>query len=367
MNGDFTGPASKVVRSFLWWLPGAAVGAWAAAAVSWHPTPVDAALPFIVVVVTAVAAVTHPGVQLAVPLLLGGAIALADERQRLLWFGVVAGVAFGSAILWSAGDRVHGGPVRARSAAVVLTAGAVLLLRWIPLEEVLVGREVVILLLALLIVVLLGSTPLAMAVAVAAALFTTAVPLRTLIFPIGVTVIAAVARILGAHRLRFPVVSASAVALMLAFLAWSGALARALPVMLRGGPPSLERVPLHIALGPGTMAEVDVPPEGRAVIISGANVPRLKRGTVLGTIEPGAIVVRVGDVADWGMLRREHYYSSRNPLPRRPGGLIRGYGQTAFIDASGRIPVSPGRVTVRADPRLPAEAALQIDAIELAR
>jgi hypothetical protein len=156
-------------------------------------------------------------------------------------------------------------------------------------------------------------------------------------------------------------------ALPLTFFAWSGAFARALPIMLRGGPPRLERVPVRIALAAGQSTDVDLPPGARGLILSGANVPRLERGAVLGTIEPGHIVVRIGDVADWGSLRRDHYYASRNPLPRRPGGLVRGYGQTAWIDASGRIAVKPGRVIVTADPKLPPQASLQIDAIEMRR
>ena len=151
------------------------------------------------------------------------------------------------------------------------------------------------------------------------------------------------------------------------FFAWSGAFARALPVMLRGGPPRLERVPVRIALAAGQSAEVDVPRDGRGVILSGANVPKLRRGTIVGTVEPGHIVVRIGDVADWGVLCRDHYYASRNPLPRRPGGILRGYGHTAWIDAFGPIAVRPGTVVVTADRNLPWGASLQIDAIEVAR
>lgn len=339
------------------WVVAAVVFVAAAVVVARTDTPIDEALPFVVLVITAIAAVTRPAAQLSIPLLLGGSIALPDERQRLLWFGLVVAAAFAVSIHAVAG----------RAQAVTVTVAAVLLLRWIPLEEVMPGRELMILALAAATVLILGSTPAAIAVATVAALFTPAVPLRTLLMPAAVLVLAMLVRVARLHRVRLNIVGAGLVAVMMTFFAWSGALARALPLMLRGGPPELQRVPVNIALPPGAAAEVDIPPGARGLILSGANVPRLKRGTVMGRIQPGDIVVRIGDVADWGVLRREHYYNSLNPLPPRPGGIIRGYGQTAWIDASGRIAVPPGRVVVTADPALPPRASLQIDAIELSR
>ena len=333
-----------------------------------HPTPVDEALPFIVVIMTVMAAVTHPAIQLSVPMLLLGEMAFPNEGLRLLWFGVVVAISFATAVQWSAGDLARAGHQESsRMAPLVITLAAILLLRWIPLEAVMYGREILILAFAAATVLVLGSTPVAVAVAVGAALFTPAVPLRTLLVPTLVFVFSVIVRAVGASRIRLPTAAATALALPMMFFAWSGAFSRALPVMLRGGPPRLERVPVRIALAAGQSAEVDVPPGGRGLILSGANVPGLGRGAVLGTIEPGHIVVRIGDVADWGVLRRDHYYASRNPLPRRPGGLLRGYGQTAWIDASGRIAVRPGRLTVTAARELPAQASLQIDAIEMAR
>ncbi len=395
------------------WAVAAAASAWAAALIVRHPTPIDGALPFIVVVMTVVAAVTHPAIQLSVPLLLLGEIVFPDEHLRLLWFGIVLAVSFAGAVQWSAGDATRedqwsaGDPARVRHEAqtsrahagevarapLIIAIAAILLLRWIPLEPVLFGREIFILVVAAATVMILGRTPVAIAVAVAAALFTPAVPLRTLIVPIGVLVLSIGARLLAefwildfgfwiekqnpkskiqnpksvASQVVLSTIGALAVALPMMFFAWSGAFARALPVMLRGGPPRIERVPVRIALAAGQSAEVDVPREGRGVILSGANVPKLRRGTIVGTVEPGHIVVRIGDVADWGVLRRDHYYASRNPLPRRPGGILRGWGQTAWIDASGRIAVRPGTVVVTADRGLPSGASLQIDAIELAR
>ena len=336
----------------------AAIGSAAAAMlVARHATPIDDALPFIALVVTVVAAASHPVVQLAVPLLLLGEIVIVDERLRLFWFGVVLAAAFAAAML----------SARARSAAIAIAVAAVLLLRWIPFSEVLPGREIAIVALAAGTVFVLGATPLAIAVAVIAALFTPAVPLRTLLIPLAVLLIATTSRLFGTSRLRLPATASFAVAVVMAFFAWSGAFARAFPFMLRGGPPLMHRVPVSIALEPGQSAQLEVPAGARGLILSGANVPRLREGVILGRIDPGGQVIRIGDIADWGALRREHYYRSRNPLPRRPGGRLRGYGQTSWIDASGRIAVEPGLVTVTADRALPSDARLQIDAIELAQ
>ncbi|HET7707692.1 MAG TPA: hypothetical protein VFM36_16515 [Thermoanaerobaculia bacterium] len=352
------------------WAVAVAVSAWAAALIVRHPTPIDGALPFIVIVMTVVAAVTHSAILLSVPLLLLGEIVFPDEPLRLLWFGIVLAVSFAAAV-WIRENQGTGSrgdaETRGSISPVIITIAAILLLRWIPLEPVLIGREVFLLAVAATTVMVLGSTPIAITVAVAAALFTPAVPMRTLIVPIGVLMLSVAARMFGSSRVALPTVAAALLALPMLFFAWSGAFARALPVMLRGGPPRLERVPVRIALAAGQSAEVDVPRDGRGVILSGANVPKLRRGTIVGTVEPGHIVVRIGDVADWGVLRRDHYYASRNPLPRRPGGILRGYGHTAWIDASGRIAVRPGTVVVTADRNLPSGASLQIDAIELAR
>jgi hypothetical protein len=343
----------------------AALSAAGAALVARHSTPVDAALPFIVVVITAVASVTHPSLQLAVPLLIGGEMAIAGEQQRLLWFGVVVACAFASAAFAQQRAAAAGRATPRTPAPFLIATAAILLLRWIPISEVSPGRETALILSANAIVFVLGGTPLSIAAGVAAALFTPAYPLRTLGIAAGVLAVAALARLAGAAKLKMAAVPATALAVMLLFFAWSGAFARALPLMLRGGPPLLERERVQIALAAGQWAEVDVPPNGRALILSGANVPRLKRGTPMGSIEPGSVTVAIGDVADWGFLRREHYFNARNPLPRRPGGLLRGYGQTAWIDASGRLPVRPGRVRVTADRNLPPGAMLQIDAIEI--
>ena len=361
-----------MIRFAATWTAAALLSAIAAAVVAIRPTPIDAALPLIVVLLTAVAAVSHPMVQLSVPILIGTEIAVADEKQRLILFGFVAAIALGAAVV-SAKKCGHD-PRDSRcphclcrvANPYVVTIAAIVLLRWIPISEVSIGRETAILAIAGATVFVLRGAPASIAIAVAAALFTPAFPLRTLAIPVGVLALAALARLAGATRPALVVPSAALLATMLIFFPWSGAFARALPIMLRGGPPEAPRIPLEIALAAGESAEVDIPANGRSLILSGANVPRLREGTVVGSIEPGNRSVRIGDVADWGFLRREHYYGARNPLPRRPGGLVRGYGQTSWIDGAGRVEVRPGRVVVTADRTLPSRATLQIVAIELA-
>jgi hypothetical protein len=86
----------------------------------------------------------------------------------------------------------------------------------------------------------------------------------------------------------------------------------------------------------------------------------------LGRIEPGGRIVRIGDAADWGYMRREQFYGARNPLPRDAAGKIRGYGYAAWVDGAGRIPLPPNARTIRvtADASLPADAALQVESFE---
>ena len=112
------------------------------------------------------------------------------------------------------------------------------------------------------------------------------------------------------------------------------------------------------------VAPLDVPPDARAVILSAANVSRLKPGTVVGSINNAPL--RIGDVADWGFLRREHHHASRNRIPNNPAGEVRDYGHAAWIDGAARFPVR-GSVVVTASRALPANARLQIESFELVK
>ncbi len=218
----------------------AAISARACGVVAQYGTPVDDALPLIAVIITAVAAVTHPAVQLAVPLLIAGEIAVADERWRLLWFGLVLAIAFAFE------------PQRHREhRALVKTIAAILLLRWIPLHDVMPVRELILIALALSIVALLQWTTIGIAIAAGVALFTPAIPLRTFAFPVAVLTVLIVLRIAAMPRLRAEWLGSTALAVMLLFFAWSGVVARALPLALRGLPVTTPRVDVRMALAPG--------------------------------------------------------------------------------------------------------------------
>ncbi|HVR38589.1 MAG TPA: hypothetical protein VMU84_05800, partial [Thermoanaerobaculia bacterium] len=165
-------------------------------------------------------------------------------------------------------------------------------------------------------------------------------------------------------RFRAALPSTIAVAFVIIFFAWSGIVARALPYFLRPARPTLPRLTIAQALAPSQSVVLDVPDGVHSLIVSGANVPRLKRGTLLGTLD--ARPIRIGDVSDWGYTRREFFYGTHNPLPRDAAGKIRGYGYDAWIDGAGRIPLPRGarRIRVTAAATLPRDASLQVEAFE---
>jgi hypothetical protein len=90
-------------------------------------------------------------------------------------------------------------------------------------------------------------------------------------------------------------------------------------------------------------------------------------GGIVGSIDSGSAHrdLRIGDVADFGFLRREQFFFSRNTVPRQPTDDIRGYGQTAWLHGAGRVTVPPApelRITAARD--LPPAARLQIESVD---
>src|SRR5262249_51516500 len=102
-----------------------------------------------------------------------------------------------------------------------------------------------------------------------------------------------------------------------------------------------------------------------------ANAADLPPGRAVGFIDADQCTraVRIGDVADFGFTRRQHFFAARNPLPRISRGDIRGYGATAWLHGAGVIGVAcrgPIRMLrFRAADDLPPAARLQIESIEL--
>jgi hypothetical protein len=347
----------------LQWIIAAAASAYACHFAVTHATPIDHALPFIAVVVVFVAwAFDELAVLVCVPVLVGAEIGVGDEGMRLVVMGVV--VAAGLLSCWVPKFLATQQPSNSATALVI---AALLLLRWIPTPEHIL-RELALIAIALATCWVLGRTPFAVMVAVIAALVTPAIPLRTLALPLLVLFVATLARLFGMPRLRLALPSVIVLAFALMFFAWSGLVARAFPYFLKTPHPIAEKYTVNAALAASQSATLSVPDGARALIVSGANVPRLRRGALLGRIEPGNIAVRVGDAADWGYLRREHFYGSRNPLPLDPAGKVRGYGYDAWIDGAGRVALPHARmIRVTADAALPPGASLQVEGFELVR
>src|SRR6185295_16627471 len=158
-------------------------------------------------------------------------------------------------------------------------------------------------------------------IAILAAFFTPAIPLRTVALPYLAAIVAPLFR-----RERADVLAAAVIAALVALFPWSGVVARGLPFVLRRTKDEKPRMEIRVSLAPSRSFDVWIEPPAESLILSGANVSRLPRGTILGWIEPGHVALRLGDLADWGYMRRPHFYSSRNGVPRNPAGKIRDYG-----------------------------------------
>jgi hypothetical protein len=341
------------------WLIAAALSAYACHLAVVHPTPIDRALPFIGAVVTLA------GAPIAVPVLIVCEIAIVSEVPRLLAFGIV----IAAGLIWSVEAAALGR--RKKTAAeggrlYTIAIAAVLLLRWIPFEQVHVGRELFLLACAAAIVWLLRGTPFAVVTAVVVCLITPAVPMRTLAIPLAVVFGLALVRFFHMPRIALTVPSLFVLAWILTFFAWSGVVARAFPYFTRvaGGEP--RRHVVNAALAPSRSVVIDVPHDAAALIVSGANVAHLRRGAPLGVIEPGRIPIRVGDGADWGYMRRDFFYGGHNPLPRVPAGTLREYGYVAWVDGAGLVDLPRAKtIRVTADASLPANASLQVEGFAL--
>jgi hypothetical protein len=364
------------------WLVTAIIAATACQLAVHHATPIDRALPFIAVIVTAIAARSYPSLMMGVPLLIAAEIAIPDERTRLLGFGVVVAAVFAIALHPSSafgtfsprgGEKAtqsHPSPLRrgekvpqADEGSLSLAIAAILLLRWIPFSEVRLGRELFLLAIGALIVLVLERTPFAVAIAVLTVLVTPAIPMRTLLLPIAVLLVAILAKLFGMPKVRLALPSTIAVAFVLLFFAWSGVVARAFPYFLQRAKPDFVRT-MVAALPANESLTLEVPPGAKSLVVSGANVAKMPRGTPLGRVD--SHVIRIGDAADWGYLRREHFYGTRNPLPRDPAGRLRDYGYAAWVDGAGRVPLPPRARVIRitADAGLPSGASLQVEGFE---
>lgn len=336
------------------WIVAVAISAVACALVAPAATPIDRALPVIGAALTLAAWLVREtrwssAVLCGVPLLVVCVIAFPDDRTRLAAYGLVVAITICGAILavesWTL-------PV-----AAGFTVIGVALLRWLGRERVEISREIIILIGAIAITAVMRSSALSVAVALAAALFSPAIPARTMLIPL------AVAAIVWVVRARMTVAPLLAIALMLTFFPWSGAAARAFPFFFRAPAAPRERLANGRALVPGESHDFEVPPGARAVVVSVANGLLFPRGMVVGTIDGAPI--RVGEVADWGASRREVWWRAKVAVPIDPAGRLRSAGYDAWVDGAGRIPLrSPNRVRIAVERGLPSGAVLQVEGFE---
>jgi hypothetical protein len=399
-------------------------------------TPIDAHLPLVIALVLACAWAARgtgwsAAIQCAVPLLIAAMMTIADERTRLMAYGIIVAAAFGVAAIATARAReterwrLAGWPGGVSPPTVVLAVAAVILLRWIPLRDVHVVKELIVIIGSIAVLFAIrrrdpsaalrtgaaepaGGTPALLSVFLLAAV-TPIPPGKMALLPLIVAALVFVTRrvpqaataaafLVCAFFARYslatiyvavaivfllplldrvkPLTYAAAIAVF-ALWPWSGIIARALPIVRNYEPGSGDVRPINWALAPSEAKSIDVPPHVRHAVVtaSGGQMARFKRGRVVGRIEAtdtrGHLTMRpitIGDVADFGFTRREQFFASRNPLPRFSPGEIRDYGANAWVWGAGRTAIaSAGDITslrVIAAPNLPHDAHLQIDSVE---
>jgi hypothetical protein len=108
--------------------------------------------------------------------------------------------------------------------------------------------------------------------------------------------------------------------------------------------------------------------------ISGGNVAGLGGGVAIGRVmvEPGGESrdLHIGDVADWGARRREHFLAADNRQPLEPAGPVFGRGREAFLSGAGivRIDANEGRtLTIEALPTIGEDGRLLVAVVEVQR
>jgi hypothetical protein len=404
-------------------------------------TPIDTHLPLIAAVVLVCGWAARrtrwqAAAYSALPLVVAVMMLLTDERQRLLAYGVIVAGAFACALAAfesvpgstseylgvprtladdAAGATGRGTPRYPRYSEVLLLAAGIAVVRWIPLHDVHVLRELVVLggSVALLLAIRFAQPRAPVAVVIiavaAVALVTPVQPAKMTFFPAALAMVALLMRRLDAQlatavvligcaafsryslatlyivaaivfmlpllaRVRPLVYGAAAV--IFALWPWSGVIARALP-LLRNYDAPVDARTIAQALAPGDALPLDIAPHARHAIVSmsGAQMWRMRPGRVVGSIEATDVrgarttrAIRIGDVADFGFTRREPFFVSRNPLPRAMAADIRGYGASAWVWAGGRTAIATNAdiasLRVVAAPDLPGDARLQVDAVE---
>ena len=386
-------------------------------------TTIDFGLPIVIALVLVCAWVARGTrwcavVQCALPLLIVAVMTMTDARTRLLAYGVIVALAWGGAAAATERWRPAGWLGGVSPPSVVLAIVGIVFLRWMPFHEVHVIKELIVLAgsIALLFAIPrrrdaaepAGGTPALLSV-LFVAVVTPITPGKMAFFPCAVALLAFITRklpplaiagvlLVAAFFARYslatiylaaaivflvpllerirPLTYAAAV-VVFALWPWSGIIARALPVVLHYEPADGYSRPVASALAASETLPLGVPPHVRHVVItaSGGQMARFKTGRVVGTIEATDVrgrlskrEIRIGDVADFGFLRREQFLGARNPFPKFSPGEIRDFGPEAWIYGSGRTALATAAdiatLRVVAAPNLPRDSHLQIDAVE---
>ena len=364
-----------------------------------HATPIDRALPFVAVVLVLLPRVAQASLpappELSIPLLVLAAVLIPDEHTRLLTYGLITAASFAATLATSEKNT---------QSQTAIALPAIVILRWLPTPEL--WRELIVLAGAVaLIAAIRDRSPLATIAVVAVALVTPTHPGKAALFPFVVAIAVAALRTFPAAGLIFfaavfaaraslaplwfvaglaiavpllrrarvePVLYAIAIVLF-ALWPWSGLVARAMPRFFAA---ERAREPQVIGRSLAASQSLDVAatsPRGVVVTLSGANVSQLHAGKRVAQIETidrhGRATrrdVAIGDVADFGFLRREQFFASRNPLPRVPLADIRGYGIASFLYGAGRVHIAGDvagvRITAASD--LPRNALIEVESVE---
>ena len=355
------------------WIAAGLLSFWACTCLGIHTTSIDRALPWIALIVTIIAWLGEStAVLCAVPLLIGCAVSFSDDRTRLFGYGAIVAVAFCGAMLnVSAQCAVRGAKNGTSALSFPRAAGFAIagtaLIRWIAREHFQFFREAILLALVIAVVAVAKHAPIGIALSLLAALYTPAIPFRTLLVPVLFMIVAAALRPLSTQHSALSTLNSALstliIAIVLTLFPYSGIVART-PRYLRYGKPATNRVNLYWAMRPGQSHDFEVPAEAHALILSLSHGENLRGMTVIGQV--GDRELHAGDLADWGFARREQWWRAKNRLPRHAAGLIRGYGYDGWVDGAVRVEIPRDARTIRVsvDPNLPPPALLQLEAFE---
>ncbi|HSY49403.1 MAG TPA: hypothetical protein VLC46_11370 [Thermoanaerobaculia bacterium] len=311
-------------------------------------TPIDSHLPLIIALVLVCAWVVRgtpwsAAVQCAVPLLIVAMMTITDERTRLLAYGVIVAAAYGITAVAANRQRDDGISL----AEVVLTIVGIVLLRWIPLHDVHIVRELAVMTGSIALLFAMprrwcSGPALARLIAVlAVAIATPSHAGKMTLFPFALAMLVLGSRGLGvawsrgswqnehretpkprdlatasvaaaflvaAYFARYSLagvyvaaaivflvplldrvrpLSYAAALVIFALWPWSGIIARALPIVCDYEPAGGDTRPIAVALAASEALPIPVPPHVRHAVVtaSGGQMARLKPGWVVGTIE----------------------------------------------------------------------------------